>query len=122
MFDDKGVEARHFFMNAFSTAQENHLAFLSSYKKVDRDRGRRQDRAHGVRLELPRHRQLQRGRRVIGTTCNAPRRLPGGDGQLMLPPFYANPNDNYKVVGDQPDLDHGGRAISRGSRRLRTSR
>jgi hypothetical protein len=97
VFDDKGAEARHFFMNAFSTAQENHLAFLSSYKKSIVIIG-------GGKIE---HMVFDsnchaidncNAGEVIGTTCNAPRRLPGGDGQLMLPPFYANPNDGYKVV------------------------
>lgn len=97
VFDDNGAEVRHFFMNAFSTAQENHLAFLSSYKKSIVIVG-------GGKIE---HMVFDsnchaidncNAGEVIGTTCNAPRRLPGGDGQLMLPPFYANPNDNYKVV------------------------
>lgn len=97
VFDDKGAEARHYFMNAFSTAQEFHIAFLSSYKKSIVIVG-------GGKIE---HMVFDsnchaidncNAGEVMGTTCNAPRRLPGPDGQLMLPPFYANPNDGYKVV------------------------
>jgi hypothetical protein len=98
VFDDKGVEARHYFMNAFSTAQEFHIAFLSSYKKSIVIVG-------GGKIE---HMVFDsnchaidncNAGEVMGTTCASPRRLPGPDGQLMLPPFYANPNDNYKVGG-----------------------
>jgi hypothetical protein len=83
-------------MNSFSAAQENHFAFLSSYKKAIIIVG-------GGKIE---HKIFDsnchaidncNAGEVVGTTCNAPRRLPGGDGQLMLPPFYANPNDDYKV-------------------------
>jgi hypothetical protein len=97
VFDEKGAEARHYFMNAFSQAQENHLAFLSSYKKSIVIVG-------GGKIE---HMVFDsnchaidncNAGEVIGTTCNSPRRLPGGDDQLMLPPFYQNPNDQYKVV------------------------
>lgn len=97
VFDDKGAEARHYYMNAFSQAQEQHFAFLSSYKKSIVIVG-------GGKIE---HMVFDsnchaidncNAGEVIGTTCNAPRRLPGADGQLMLPPFYANPNDGYKVV------------------------
>lgn len=97
IYDDKMVAVRHYYMNAFSQAQENHLAFLSSYKKSIVIVG-------GGKIE---HMVFDsnchaidncNAGEVIGTTCNSPRRLPGADGQLMLPPFYANPNDGYKVV------------------------
>jgi len=96
VYDDKGVEARHFYMNAFSLAEENHFSFLSSYKKTIVIVG-------GGKVE---HMVFDSNCHAIdncnagevkGTTCNAPRRLPGNDGQLMLPPFYKNPNDGYKL-------------------------
>lgn len=97
VYDDKGVEARHYYMNSFSKAQENHFAFLSSYKKTIVIVG-------GGKIE---HMVFDNNchaidncnaNTVAGSTCNAPRRIPGGDGQLMLPPFYENPNDGNKIV------------------------
>jgi len=96
VYDDKGAEARHYFMNAFSKAEESHYAFLSSYKKSIVIVG-------GGKIE---HMVFDSNCHAIdncnagevkGTTCNAPRRLPGADGQAMLPPFYKNPNDGYKL-------------------------
>lgn len=96
VFDDKGAEARHYYMNSFSAAQENHFAFLSSYKKSIVIVG-------GGKIE---HKIFDsnchaidncNAGEVVGTTCNQPRRLPGADSQLMLPPFYQNPNDGYKI-------------------------
>jgi hypothetical protein len=97
VYDDKMVEARHYFMNSFSAAQEQHFAFLSSYKKSIVIVG-------GGKIE---HMVFDsnchaidncNAGEVVGTTCNMPRRLPGDDAQLMLPPFYMNPNDGYKIV------------------------
>jgi hypothetical protein len=97
VFDETGAEARHYYMNSFSKAEENHFAFLSSYKKSIVIVG-------GGKIE---HMVFDKNchaidncnaNTVAGSTCNSPRRIPGPDGQLMLPPFYENPNDGNKIV------------------------
>jgi hypothetical protein len=97
VFDDKGVEARHFFMNAFSTAQDSHTVLMSSYKKsiVIVGGGKIE---HMVFSSNCRAIDNCGGGEVLGSNCDSPRRLPGEDALRLLPPFYANPNDAYKVV------------------------
>jgi cysteine-rich repeat protein len=96
VFDEDGVEQRHYFMNAFSIAEERHISLSSSFTKSIVIIG-------GGKVE---HMVFDKNchaidncnsGEVVGTTCAAPRRLPGSDSNLLLPPKYADPNDGYKV-------------------------
>jgi len=92
VYDDKGMEARHYFMNSFPVP-ENHIQYSSAYTKSIVIVG-------GGKIE---HMVFDSNCHAIdncnagvvaGTTCNSPRRLPGDSANLMLPPFAEDPKDN----------------------------
>ncbi len=105
IFDDKGVEARHFYMNAGDgSAWEQHATFLASYEKsiVVVGQGRVE---HLVQDRNCRAMDNCGPGTIDDANCPAPRRLPGDDANLMLPPKYKDSADG--VVKDTPLLAPG---------------
>jgi hypothetical protein len=92
VFDDNMMHARHFYMNAFSGAQEGHLNFRSEYTKTIVVIGGGKIE-HFVQDSNCHAIDNCNDGEVVGTNCSSPRRLPGADGQLMLPPKYMDPID-----------------------------
>ena len=105
VFDNQGMKVRHYYMNAFSKAQEYHYTLRSLYTKSIVVVG------GGKIVHLVQDKNCHaidncNNGEVSGTTCNSPRRLPGAYGDLMLPPKYPNPDNDY-MLGDTPLISGG---------------
>jgi hypothetical protein len=95
IFDDEGREARHFYMNAGDgSAWEQHATFLASYEKsiVVIGQGKVE---HLVQDANCRAIDNCGPGSLTDATCPGPRKLPGEDGNLMLPPKYKDPSDGF---------------------------
>ncbi len=94
VFDDKGAEARHYYMNSFPAGGgwESHRTFLISYTKsiVVVGGGKitylvQDSNCHAI--------DNCGAGNVPDDSCNGPRSLPGNDATTMLPAMYKDPKD-----------------------------
>ncbi|HVY31732.1 MAG TPA: hypothetical protein VHB79_34590 [Polyangiaceae bacterium] len=106
VFDDKGAEARHYYMNSAPELNgwEDHFTFLASYQKsiVIVGGGHiehlvQDNNCHAIDNCGAAH--------VDGDSCPSPRKLPGGDDGLKIPSKYQDPIDG--MVKDTSQLVAG---------------
>jgi hypothetical protein len=108
VFDDKGMEARHYYMNSFTqTSFESHRTFLISFTKSIVIVGG----GHIEHLvqDFNCHAIDNCGSGPVGdgpNDCNGGRNIPKEPATTMLPPKYKDPLDG--VVKNTPEVAKGG--------------
>ena len=108
VFDDKGVEARHYYMNSFTKTEfESHRTFLISYTKsiVIVGGGHIEHMVQDANC----HAIDNCGSGPVGdgpNDCNGGRNLPKEPATTMLPPKYKDPADG--MLKNTPDVAKGG--------------